>query len=93
MQEFKKNLSNIGIPYKICDKYFSYHFGYMIDKNSKRNFSKLLSGDEYKELYQNNINIFNEHINKTKIIANMVDNLLSEEEILILTLMHLYVEQ
>lgn len=46
MQEFKKNLSNIGIPYKICDKYFSYHFGYMIDKNSKRNFSKLLSGDE-----------------------------------------------
>ena len=83
MQEFKKNLSNIGIPYKICDKYFSYHFGYMIDKNSKRNFSKLLSEDEY----------FHEHINKTKIIVNMVDNLLSEEEILILTLMHLYVEQ
>lgn len=73
VQDFKKYLSDIGIPYKICDKYFSYHFGYMVDKNGKRDFSKLLSGDEYKKLYQKEIDIFNRYINKTKIIVNMID--------------------
>lgn len=73
VQEFKKYLSDIGIPYKICDKYFSYHFGYMINENGKRDFSTLLSSDEYKALYQDDIDIFNEYINRTKIIVNMVD--------------------
>lgn len=73
VQEFKKYLSDIGIPYKISDKYFSYHYGYLLDENGKRDFSKLLSSDEYKKLYQNDIDIFNKYINKTKIIVSMVD--------------------
>ena len=28
IQEFKRYLGNIGIPYKVIDKYVSYHYGY-----------------------------------------------------------------
>ena len=87
VQEFKKYLSDIGVPYKIADKYFSYHYGYMLKEDGKRDFSKLLSSVEYKKLYQSDIDIFNEYINKTKIIVNMID-LLLEVGILILILMH-----
>lgn len=73
VQEFKKYLSDIGIPYKIVDNYFSYHYGYMLDENGKRNFSKLLSSEEYKKLYQKDIDVFNKYINKTRIIVDMVD--------------------
>lgn len=48
VQEFKKYLSDIGVPYKIADKYFSYHYGYMLKEDGKRDFSKLLSSIEYK---------------------------------------------
>lgn len=73
VQEFKKYLSELGVPYKIADKYFSYHYGYMLKEDRKRDFSKLLSSVEYKKLYQTDIDIFNEYINKTKIIIDMVD--------------------
>ena len=39
VQEFKKYLSDIGVPYKIADKYFSYHLdrdGYSYDITSYR---------------------------------------------------------
>ena len=50
-----------------------YEGNLVIEKNDKRDFSKLLSSDEYKKLYQNDIDIFNKYINKTKIIVSMVD--------------------
>ncbi len=45
----------------------------MLKENGKRDFSKILSSIEYKEIYQSDIDIFNEYINKTKIIVNKVD--------------------
>ena len=41
IQEFKRYLENLGIPYKIIDKYVSYHYGYMRDKEGKIDFSRL----------------------------------------------------
>lgn len=73
IQEFKMYLEKLGIPYKIIDKYISYHYGYRKDEENKIDFSKMLSSDEYKELYQEEINIFNKTINKTRIIVDMVD--------------------
>lgn len=73
IQEFKRYLGNLGIPYKVIDKYMSYHYGYEKDKEGKTNFSKLLSSEEYKKLYQYEINIFNKYINKTRIIVDMID--------------------
>ena len=45
----------------------------MKDENGNTDFSKLLSSEEYKKLYQTEIDIFNNAINKTKIIVDMVD--------------------
>ena len=73
IQEFKRYLEKIGIPYNIIDKYMGYHYGYKKDENGKTDFSIRLSSDEYKELYQNEIDIFNQNINKTKIIVDMID--------------------
>lgn len=73
LQEFKKYLGEIGIPYKIVDKYVDYHYGYAIDDKGKKDFSKRLSSEEYKKKYQNEIDIFNKYINKTKIIVDMID--------------------
>ena len=70
IDEIKEIFKDAGKSY---DKYFSYHYGYILDENGKRDFSKLLSSDEYKKLYQNDIDIFNKYINKTKIIVSMVD--------------------
>ena len=36
-------------------------------------FSKSLSSEEYKKYYQNEIDVFNNAINKTKIIVDMID--------------------
>lgn len=52
IQEFKRYLEKIGIAYKTVDKYMSYHYGYEKNKSGKTNFSKILSADEYKKLYQ-----------------------------------------
>ena len=73
IQEFKRYLENMGIPYKVVDKYVSYHYGYKKDVNGNIDFSKRLSSEEYKKLYQNEIDIFNSYINKTKIIVDMID--------------------
>lgn len=73
IQVFKMYLEKLGIPYKIIDKYISYHYGYVKDTEGKIDFSKLLSSEEYKNLYQEDINIFNKSINKTRIIIDMID--------------------
>ena len=73
IHEFKRYLEKIGIPYKAIDKYVSYHYGYEKDENGNINFSKLLSSDEYKMLYQDEVDIFNKAINQTRIIVDMID--------------------
>ena len=73
IEDFKKYLEDLGIRYKIIDYYASYHYGYMRNENGEIDFSKSLSADEYKSYYQDEIDIFNKEINKTKIIVNMID--------------------
>ena len=73
VQEFKRYLEKLGIPYNIIEKYMSYHYGYKKDENNKIDFSKILSSEEYKKLYQQEIDIFNNTLNKTKIIVDMID--------------------
>lgn len=73
LQEFKVYLEKLGIPYKTIDKYVSYHYGYTKDNEGKINFNKVLSSEEYKQIHQKEIDIFNESINKTKVIIDMVD--------------------
>ena len=63
----------MGIPYKIIDKYVDYQYGYIRDDNGKIDNSKRLSSEEYKQIYQDEIDIFNNAINKTKIIIDMTD--------------------
>ena len=66
-------LEKFNIPYNIINNYTSYHYGYMRDENGNRIITKKLSSDEYKKLYQNEIDVFNKSINKTKIIIDMID--------------------
>ena len=73
IQEFKMYLEKLGIPYKVIDKYVSYHYGYAKGSDGKIDFSRLLSSDEYKKNYQSEIDIFNNYINKTRIIVDMID--------------------
>lgn len=73
IQEFKRYLEKIGIPFKTIDKYINYHYGYKKNEDGKIDFSKKLSSNEYKNLYQNELDIFNKSINKTKIIIDMID--------------------
>ena len=73
IENFKMFLESLGMPFKIIDYYTSYHYGYSRDENAKTDFSKCLSSDEYKILYQNEIDEFSKWINKSKIIIEMVD--------------------
>lgn len=73
VQDFKRYLEKIDIPYKISDNYFSYHYGYKRDENGDIDFSRILSADEYKSFYQNEIDLFNKYINETRIIVDMID--------------------
>ncbi len=73
IEDFKMFLENLEILYKIVNYYTSYHYGYMGDESGKIDFSKLLSSEEYKRYYQNEIDIFNKKINKTRIIVSMID--------------------
>lgn len=73
IQEFERYLGKLGIPYKVIDKYVSYHYGYMKDENGNTDLSKQLNSIQYKELYQSEIDIFNGYINKTRIIIDMID--------------------
>lgn len=73
IQSFKMYLEKIGIPYNTINKYISYHYGYERDETGSLDFSKKLSSDEYKKLHQEEIDEVNEHINKTRIIVDMID--------------------
>lgn len=73
IQEFERYLGKLGIPYKIIDKYVSYHYGYKKDKDGNTDYEHQLNSVEYKELYQDDLNIFNSYVNKTRIIIDMVD--------------------
>ena len=43
IQEFERYLGNLGIPYKVIDKYTGYHYGYRKDENGMTDFSVSLS--------------------------------------------------
>lgn len=73
IEDFKKYLEDLGVSYKTISYYASYHYGYKRNDDGKIDFSKSLSSEEYKMNYQNEINIFNKEINKTKIIIDMID--------------------
>jgi len=73
IQEFKRYLEKLQIPYKVIDKYVSYHYGYKKDESDKNDYSKRLSSEEYKRYYQKELDVFNSHINKTRIIIDMID--------------------
>ena len=73
IQEFQRYLIKLGIPYNIINIYMGYHYGYMKDTNGIIDYSKRLTAEEYKNLYQSEIDIFNKTINKTKIIVDMID--------------------
>lgn len=73
IQEFRRYLENLQIPYNIIEKYVSYHYGYKKDVNGKTDYSVSLSSEQYKELYQSELDIFNNAINKTRIVVDMID--------------------
>lgn len=70
---FRQYLEKLGISYKSIEYYVSYHYGYMRDENNEINFEKSLSSVEYKKIYQKELDIFNNEINKTRIIVDMID--------------------
>lgn len=76
IQEFKRYLEKLYIPYKTVDKYVSYHYGYKRDEKGNTDFSTLLSSEEYKQYYQGELDVFNYAINKTRIIIDMIDRFL-----------------
>ena len=76
IQDFKRYLQNLNIPYNVIDKYVSYNYGYKKNEDGSTDFNCQLNSDEYKNLYQDEINIFNKTINKTRIIVDMIDRFL-----------------
>ena len=73
IESFKQYLEKLCIPYKIVNYYTSYHYGYTHDENNDIDFSKVLSSEEYKKIYQSELDIFNKEINNSKLIIDMVD--------------------
>lgn len=73
IQDFRRYLEKLQIPYKVIEKYVSYHYGYKRNEEGKIDYSIVLSADDYKGLYQKELDIFNESINKTRIIVDMID--------------------
>ena len=73
IQEFKRYLEKLYIPYKVIEKYVSYHYGYDRDNDGNIDYSIKMSAEEYKKKYQSEIDIFNEYIDKTRIIVDMID--------------------
>lgn len=72
IQSFQRYLESLNIPYKTIKKYISYHYGYKHD-NDIIDFSTVLSSEEYKKHYQKDLDEFNNAINHTRIIIDMVD--------------------
>jgi len=73
IQDFKLYLEKLGIPYNVISKYTSYHYGYQRTEDGELDFSKSLNSKEYKVLYQNEIDVFNKSVNRTRIIIDMID--------------------
>ena len=73
IDEFKKYLADIGIPYKVIEYYVSFHFGYKRNNDGTRDLNTRLSSEEYRKIYQDELDVFNKYINKSKIIIGMVD--------------------
>lgn len=73
IQEFKRYLEKLKIPFNVIEKYVKYHFGYKINEEGKIDYTITLSSEEYKALYQSELDIFNKEINKTRIIIDMID--------------------
>jgi hypothetical protein len=73
IQEFERYLGNVGIPYKVIDYYLKYHYGYGRKDNGDTDYSIKYSAEEYKRLFQSELDIFNNYINKTRIIIDMID--------------------
>lgn len=73
IQEFERYLWNIGLSNEIIQKYVGYHYGYRKDENGHNDYNNQLSSEEYKTLYQKDLDEFNIAINKTKIIVDMIN--------------------
>lgn len=73
VNDFVDYMKKLDIPYNVINIYLNYHYGYVKDENGNLDFSKSLSADEYKLLYQDEINYFNREINKIRIIIDMID--------------------
>lgn len=73
IQEFERYLWNIGLSNETIQKYVGYHYGYKKDENGYNDYNNQLSSEEYKKLYQQNLDEFNSAINKTRIIVDMID--------------------
>ncbi|MBQ3474731.1 MAG: hypothetical protein IJH20_00955 [Bacilli bacterium] len=73
IQEFNMYLKKLEIPYKYINIYNNYHYGYLRNNDGFIDFSNHVSSEEYKKMYQKDIDLFNKEINKTKIIMDMVD--------------------
>lgn len=73
IQEFERYLAKLKIPYKVINKYIGYHYGYEKNENNEIDFSVKFNSEQYKSLYQNEIDIFNSYVNKTRIIVDMID--------------------
>lgn len=72
IQEFERFLAKY-IPYKVVDKYISYHYGYKRGCDGKTDYTVKLTSEQYKQLYQKELDIFNKFVNKTRIIIDMTD--------------------
>jgi len=73
INDFKRYLESLCIPYRLIDYYVSYHYGYLKDQNGRSILTKRLSSEDYKSFYQEQIDAFNKYINKTRIIVDMID--------------------
>lgn len=73
VNDFEKYLKKLDVPYTAIHKYLDYHYGYKRDEDGNLDFSISLSADEYKMLYQDEIDFFNKEIDKTRIIIDMID--------------------
>lgn len=73
IQNFRRYLEKLKIPYKIINIYVNYHYGYNRDENGMIDYSVAYSAEEYKRVFQNEIDLFNKYINKTRIIVDMID--------------------
>ena len=55
IQDFKRFLLDLNIPFRIVEKYVSYHYGYFKNEMGNSDYSRRLSSEEYKNFYQDEI--------------------------------------